>query len=103
MADNEGTVTNRRSIWIRALYMLLMAVILQICGTLLCALTLVQFVLVLLTAAPNARLIVFSRSLGAICSRLSGSLPSLRKRCRSLLAIGLLANESITLRLNPNA
>lgn len=64
MADNEVTVTDKRSIWIRALYMLLMAVILQICGTLLCALTLVQFVLVLLTAAPNARLIAFSRSLG---------------------------------------
>ncbi|MGZ5817239.1 MAG: DUF4389 domain-containing protein [Burkholderiaceae bacterium] len=64
MTENDVTITGRRSIWVRALYMLLMGLILQLCGTLLCALTLVQFVLVLLTETPNARLIAFSRSLG---------------------------------------
>ncbi|MGZ3238896.1 MAG: DUF4389 domain-containing protein [Burkholderiaceae bacterium] len=64
MAENDVTMTGKRSIWIRALYMLLMGLILQLCGTLLCALTLIQFVLALLTDAPNARLITFSRSLG---------------------------------------
>jgi hypothetical protein len=64
MTENDLTTHGRRSLWIRALYMLLMGIILQLCGTLLCALTLLQFVLALLTDAPNARLIAFSRSLG---------------------------------------
>lgn len=64
MIDIEAERVDRRSLWTRALYMLLMTLILELCGTLLFALTVVQFILVLFTDAPNVRLAMFSRSLG---------------------------------------
>ncbi len=53
-----------RNIWLRGLFMLLMALAYQMSGTLLFFVTLVQFVFVLLVGTPNARLISFGRSLG---------------------------------------
>lgn len=62
MADTPATVPPR-SIWLRALLMLLMAVAFQLTATLLGVLAVVQFVLALINA-PNARLCHFGRSLG---------------------------------------
>lgn len=54
-----------RNIWLRGLFMLLMALAYQLSGTLLFFVTLAQFVFVLLTGTPNAQLIIFGRSLGS--------------------------------------
>ncbi len=62
--SNDLIPADQRSLWIRGLYMLLMALILQLCGTLLFVLAVIQFLLSLLTKAPNMRLTDFSRSLG---------------------------------------
>jgi hypothetical protein len=55
---------SKRNIWIRALFMLLMGFAFQVCGTVLCFVTVIQFVLTLLSDAPNIRLVSFGRSMG---------------------------------------
>lgn len=55
----------KRNIWMRGLLMLLMGLAFQVCGTVLCIVTVIQFVIVLLSEAPNVRLLAFGRSLGA--------------------------------------
>lgn len=55
---------NKRNIWMRALFMLLMAFVLHVCGTVLFVVAVIQFVIVLLNDTPNARLLSFGRSLG---------------------------------------
>lgn len=62
MSDSPD-VTTQRSIWLRALLMLLMAVAFQLAATVLCALAVLQFVLALISA-PNERLRHFGRGLG---------------------------------------
>lgn len=64
MNDNPVTTTNSRNIWLRGLFMLLMALAYQVAGTLLFIVAVFQFVMVLLTAAPNKQLVEFGRSLG---------------------------------------
>lgn len=54
-----------RSIWLRGLYMLLMALAYQLSGTVICIVTVVQFVVVLLSGTPNVNLVAFARSLGS--------------------------------------
>ncbi|MFZ5523351.1 MAG: DUF4389 domain-containing protein [Pseudomonadota bacterium] len=63
---NEDTVTpnNKRNIWIRGLFMLLMFLAFQVSGTVLCIVTVIQFVMALLSDTPNERLVLFGRSLG---------------------------------------
>jgi hypothetical protein len=65
MTENSNTPDNKRSIWIRGLFMLLMGFAFQVCGTVLCLATVIQFLLTLLTDTPNTRLISFGRSLGS--------------------------------------
>jgi len=48
----------------RGLFMLLMALAYQVAGTLLLIVAVIQFVMVLLTSAPNKQLVEFGRSLG---------------------------------------
>lgn len=48
----------------RGLYMLLMALAYQLSGTVICCVTVIQFVVALLSGTPNVNLIVFGRSLG---------------------------------------
>jgi type IV secretory pathway component VirB8 len=55
---------NKRNIWMRGLFMLLMGIAFQVCGTLLCIVTVVQFVIVLLNDTPNSRLVSFGHSMG---------------------------------------
>lgn len=54
----------KRNRWIRALFMLLMALIYQLSGTLLFIIAVLQFLFALTSEEPNPRLLVFGRSLG---------------------------------------
>jgi len=64
MNQTPATTPGQRSLWLRGLLMLLMALAFQLASTLLGLLAVVQFVLTLLTDAPNARLRAFGQSLG---------------------------------------
>jgi hypothetical protein len=61
---NTPTTVPKRNIWLRALFMLLMACLLHLSGSVLFVVTVIQFVLVLLSDTPNARLVAFGRSMG---------------------------------------
>ncbi len=65
MREQDGATADKRNIWVRGLYMLLMGFAFQVCGTVLCIVTLIQFVIVLASSVPNVRLTAFGRSLGA--------------------------------------
>lgn len=54
----------KRNLWIRGLFMLLMALIYQLSGTLLFIIAVLQFLFALISEEPNPRLLVFGRSLG---------------------------------------
>lgn len=64
MNQNADASTRQRNIWIRGLFMLLMALAFQVSGTVLCIVTVIQFLMTLLNDMPNARLVYFGRSLG---------------------------------------
>lgn len=64
MNDTPDTPTNKLNIWIRGLFMLLMGLAFQVSGTVICIVTVIQFVLVLLNETPNERLVSFGCSLG---------------------------------------
>jgi hypothetical protein len=64
MNENSDTPTNKRNIWIRGLFMLLMALAYHVSGTVMFIVAVIQFVMMLLNDAPNARLAAFGRSLG---------------------------------------
>lgn len=65
MNETSANPPDRRSIWLRGLLMLLMALCFQLASTLLGLLAVVQFVLTLLKDTPNARLRAFGQSLGS--------------------------------------
>ena len=54
----------QHNLWVRCLLMLLMALAYQVTGTLILIVTIVQFLMMLMNDATNARLILFGRSLG---------------------------------------
>ncbi len=62
MADIPGTPA-KRSLWVRVLLMILMALAFHLAATLLGVLALVQLLLALVAGGPNERLQHFSRSL----------------------------------------
>lgn len=62
MTEDTDT-TNKRQIWVRGFFMLLMALAFHISVTVLFAVTLIQFVLVLLNGSANDRLVDFGRNL----------------------------------------
>lgn len=64
MSEYPVTTSSRRNIWLRGLFMLLMAMIYHLSGTLLFIVAIMQFLFALLNGAPNARLLAFGRSLG---------------------------------------
>ena len=68
--STAGTRTRDRNLLVRLLYMLLMAFILQFCGTLLFILAIVQFIIVVIDDVPNARLAVFGRHLGSYAKQI---------------------------------
>lgn len=65
MTEYSDASGNRRNLWIRGVFMLLMGFAFQVCGTVLCVVTFIQFVIVLLTSSPNVRLVSFGRGLGS--------------------------------------
>jgi hypothetical protein len=64
MTRSSDASGNKRNIWVRALFMLLMGLAFQVCGTVLCFVTVTQFLIMLLNDAPNIRLVSFGRSTG---------------------------------------
>lgn len=64
MNDTPDIPTNKRNIWMRGLFMLLMALAYQVSGTVVCIVTVIQFLIMLLNDTPNARLVSFGRSMG---------------------------------------
>jgi hypothetical protein len=60
----KETSANKRKVWLRGLYMLFMLLALHLGGTLLAAVTLIQFIVVLMNGTPNKQLVAFGRSLG---------------------------------------
>jgi hypothetical protein len=71
MTDTSATTKGKRSILLRGLLMILMAIAVQISGTLLAIGAIIQFVLALLGDTPNARLVVFGQSLGLYLSQIA--------------------------------
>jgi hypothetical protein len=63
MTDIPDTA-EKRSLWIRTLLMILMAMAFHLAATILAVLTVVQFVLAIIAGGPNERLQRFGRSLG---------------------------------------
>lgn len=63
MNENSEMPANHRNIWIRGLFMLLMALILHVAGTVLFIIAPIQFLITLLNGTPNQRLVSFGRSL----------------------------------------
>lgn len=64
MTENSDAPGSKRNIWMRGLYMLLMALAFHVCVTVLGIVTIIQFVMTLLSDAPNNRLVSFGRSMG---------------------------------------
>ncbi len=64
MTENSDAPGSKRNIWMRGLYMLLMALAFHVCVTVLGIVTIIQFVMALLSDAPNNRLVSFGRSMG---------------------------------------
>ena len=64
MNEDSDTTTNKRNIWLRGFFMLLMALVYHVAGTVMFIVAFIQFVMVLLSDTPNARLVSFGRSLG---------------------------------------
>jgi hypothetical protein len=71
MTDTPATPNGKRSIWLRGVLMILMAIAFHISGTLLALGAIIQFVLALLTKTPNARLVAFGQSLGLYLSQIA--------------------------------
>ncbi|MDH4216641.1 MAG: DUF4389 domain-containing protein [Gallionella sp.] len=63
MNENSVVPTNNRNIWMRGLFMLLMALACHVSVTVLFIISFIQFVIKLLNDAPNERLVSFGRSL----------------------------------------
>jgi hypothetical protein len=64
MSETSAATPDPRNIWLRGLFMLLMALAYQVTGTVVCIVTVIQFVLTLLNGQPNPRLVTFGRSMG---------------------------------------
>ena len=74
MNDYSDASGNKRNIWIRGLFMLLMVFVFHVCGTILGIITVIQFVIMLLNDTPNARLVSFGRSLGSYLRQIANFL-----------------------------
>lgn len=74
MNDTPDIPIERRNIWLRGLFMLLMGFAFQVSGTVLCIVTVIQFVMALLNGTPNARLVSFGRSLGRYLQQIANYL-----------------------------
>jgi hypothetical protein len=64
MNEIPAETKTERNIWFRGLLMILMALAYQLASTLLFCVAIIQFVLMLVSDAPNTRLSALGRSLG---------------------------------------
>ena len=64
MNDTSDSSGNKRTIWMRGLFMLVLGIAFQVCVTLLCVVTIIQFGIALLSDTPNPRLASFGHSMG---------------------------------------
>lgn len=71
MSGNPVTTAEKRSIWMRGLLMILMALAYQLAGTVLFFIAMIQFVLALISDGPNPRLATFGRSVGRFQSQIA--------------------------------
>lgn len=74
MTEPTYPIAKPRSLWMRALLMLLMAIAFQLAAWLLGATAVVQLVLAALAGGSNARLRSFGRSLGRYLAQVTGFL-----------------------------
>jgi hypothetical protein len=74
MTETTDTSANKRNIWSRGFFMLLMVFAFQVSATLMFAVAVIQFVLMLLDGTANARLISFGRSLGEYLQQIANFL-----------------------------
>lgn len=68
--NQAPTTCTTRSIWLRGLLMILLAVIYQLCGTLLCFIAVIQFIIAAASDGPNLRLAAFGHALGRYIGQL---------------------------------
>lgn len=71
MNENSIAATNKRNLWIRALFMVLMAFVFQLCGTLLFIVAILQLAISLVNDGPNQRLLAFGRGLGCYLQQIT--------------------------------
>jgi len=71
MSEFSAQTTPRRSIWLRGLLMILMALAYQVVSTLLFCVALIQFVLAVVSETPNTRLMALGRNLGRYQSQVA--------------------------------
>jgi len=64
MNQHPTIPTNKRNIWVRGLFMVLMAVAYHLSGTLLFIVAISQFLITAVRKTPNVRLLSFGRGLG---------------------------------------
>lgn len=64
MNESSDTTSNTRNIWMRGLFMLLMAFAFHVSGTVMLIVAVIQSVMLLLNGTPNQRLVSFGRSMG---------------------------------------
>lgn len=62
MNESSQTSGDKRNIWPRSLFMLL---VLHVCGTVLFVVAVIQFVIALVSGVHNERLVVLGRNLGS--------------------------------------
>ena len=74
MNDTPDTPATRRNIWLRALFMLLMALAYHVAATVLGFVTVIQFLIVLMNDRPNDRLVSFGRGIGRYLQQLANYL-----------------------------
>ena len=64
MNEYSDASGNKHNLWLRVLIMLLIGFAFQLCASVLCVVTVAQFVMVLVTGTPNAGLVSFGHNLG---------------------------------------
>ncbi len=74
MTENPETPTSKRPIWIRGLYMLLMAILFHLAEAVLWAVAIIQLILALASDGPNQRLLTFGRHLARYVQQIAAFL-----------------------------
>ncbi len=64
MTDHANTPASPHNIWVRGLYMLLMALVFHVSTTVMFVVAIIQFIVAVLNDAPNIRLKAFGSNLG---------------------------------------